>query len=216
MPFPGAIDSLSNGTLLFSAIAAFFSLLAQGRAPSWRHTAATAGAILLLALLATMEGGPLLLILALSLCAAAAAFLAQAGEGPFRAGLASLLAGHLAYAALFAVTGGGMEILAAQPWRAALPALGILAATLLLLRPPAPRLPLAAGIAAMLAMVFAAATVPAPLVLIGATLLLAADALLAAERFLLAGNSPHRAWAGPAAWILSYLAQLSITLGFLL
>lgn len=221
MPFPGAIDSLSNGTLLFSAIAALFYLLMQGRPPSWRRTVAKAGSILLLAVLAAIEGGPLLLVVALVLCAVGDAFLAQEGERAFLAGLAGFLAGHLAYAVLFAGTGGGMEILAAQPWRAALPVLGILVAILLLPRllpalGPTLRIPVMAYIAAILAMMLTAATVPAPLVLFGAALFLASDAILAVERFLFAEQSAHRAWTAPTVWILYYLAQLSITLGFLL
>ena len=65
MPFPGGIDSLSNGTLLFSAGAAFFYLLMQARPPSWRRTVAKAGAIVLLAVLTLLEGGPFLLAAAL-------------------------------------------------------------------------------------------------------------------------------------------------------
>lgn len=220
-PFAGGIDSLSNGTLLFAAAAAFFYLLVQARPPSWRRTLAKAGSVALLALLAIIEGGPWLLVAALLLSAAGDAFLAQEGEKPFLGGLASFLAAHLAYVALFWTHGGGIEILLAQPWRLALPAVALLATAVLLRRllpaVGAPlRLPVTAYVAAILAMMAAAATVPAPIVVLGAALFVASDAILAVERFLLAPASPHRAWAGPAVWVLYWLAQAAITLGFLL
>lgn len=220
-PFAGGIDSLSNGTLLFAAAAAFFYLLVHARPPSWRRTLAKAGSVALLALLAVIEGGPLLLVAALLLSAAGDAFLAQEGEKPFLAGLASFLAAHLAYVALFWTHGGAAEILFAQPWRLALPIVALLATALLLRRllpaVGAPlRMPVSAYVAAILAMMATAATVPAPIVVLGAALFVASDAILATERFLLAPASPHRAWAGPAVWVLYWLAQAAITLGFLL
>lgn len=221
MPFPGGIEALANGTLVFSAAAALLYLLIRDRAPSWRRTVVKAAAVALLALLAAMEDGPVLLMAALALSAAGDAFLAHEGERPFLGGLASFLFAHLAYVALFATAGGGAEILLAQPWRAALPLLAAAASVVLLFRllpavGPALRLPVAAYVAAIVAMVVTAATVPAPVVMLGAVLFLASDAILAIEKFLLAPDSRHRVWAGPAVWVLYYLAQLAITLGFLL
>ena len=65
-------------------------------------------------------------------------------------------------------------------------------------------------------MMVTAATVPVPLVMFGAALFVLSDAILAIDRFLLSPNSAHKAWAGPAVWVLYYLAQAAITLGFLL
>lgn len=221
MPFPGGVDSIANGTLLFSAGAAFFYLLVQHRPPSWRRTVVKAGSVALLALLAAMQGGPALLVAALLLGAAGDAFLAHEGEKPFLGGLWSFLLAHLAYVALFAVAGSGAEILSVQPWRLALPLFATLAALVLLRRllpaaGPALRLPVAVYVVAIVAMMWASATVPAPIVMLGAALFAASDTILAVEKFLFAPASPHRAWAGPAVWALYWLAQATITLGFLL
>lgn len=221
MPFAGGIEDLSNGTLLFSAACAFFYLLMLRRPPSWRRTAAKTLSILLLAVLTAIEGGPLLLVAALVASAAGDAFLAQDGERAFMGGLASFLLAHIIYVALFATTGGGLEILSVQPWRLALPAIATLAALALAVRllpaaGPALRAPVAVYIAAIVAMMWASATVPAPIVMLGAALFLASDAILAIEKFLLAPASLHRAWSAPAVWILYWTAQATITLGFLL
>lgn len=220
MPFAGGPDSLSNGTLVFSVAAALLYLMMQARPPSWRRTVAKAGSVALLAVLATLEGGPFLLVAALVLSAAGDAFLAHEGEKPFLGGLASFLLAHLAYVALFVAAGGGAEILAVQPWRLAIPVAATVAALLLLRRllpavGPALRLPVSFYVAAIVAMMWASATVPAPIVMVGAALFVASDAILAVEKFLLSPQSPHRTWAGPAVWVLYYLAQATITLGLL-
>lgn len=221
MPFPGGLESHPNGTLLFSAALAVFYLLMQRRSPSWRRTFAKAGSIVLLAVLSLIMGGPILLAVGLILSAAGDTFLAQDGEKSFLAGLASFLAAHLVYVAMFVVAGSGIEILAAQPWRLALPVLATLVGGVLLLRllrvvPASMKLPITVYVIAIAAMMLASATVPVPLVMLGAALFVASDAILATERFLLAPDSHHRSWAGPAVWILYYAAQALMTLGFIL
>lgn len=221
MPFAGGIDSLSNGTLILSAAAAFLYLLMQGREQSWRRTIAKTAAVALLAVLAFIEGGPLLLVAALVLSAAGDAFLAHDGDRAFMGGLASFLLAHLAYVALFAEAGGGMEIVAAQPWRAVLPLVAVIAAALLLTRimqaaAPGLRLPVAIYVLAIVAMMLTAATVGAPIVMLGAFLFVTSDAILAAEKFLLPPASHHRRWTGPAVWVLYWAGQVAITLGFLI
>lgn len=221
MPFPGGIESLANGTLIFSAGASFFYFLKQAQPPSWRRTVAKAGSIALLALLALLEKGPLLLFVALVLSAAGDAFLAQEGEKPFLLGLASFLLAHLAYVALFWQLGSDLLLIAQDPWRLAVVAVALAAALWLLRRlllavAPPLRLPIAVYTPAIMAMLIAAATVPAPLVIGGAVLFVASDFILAAQKFLFAPASQHREWAGPAVWILYYFAQLAITLAVLL
>lgn len=221
MPFHGGLEALPNGTFVFSAGLAFFYLLVQRQPPSWRRTAAKAGSVALLALLALIEGGPLLLAVALALSAAGDAFLAHDGEKPFLGGLASFLTAHLVYVALFVMAGGGVGIVSGQPWRLVLPLVAVVAALLLLARllpavGPTLRAPVTVYVVAIVAMMLAAATVPPPLVMLGAALFMASDAILAVEKFLLAPGSAHRQWAGPAVWVLYYAAQLCITLGFLL
>lgn len=221
MPFAGGPESLSNGTLLLSAVAAFLYLLMLRRPPSWRRTVVKTGSIALLAVLAQVEGGPLLLVAALALSAIGDAFLAQDGEKAFLGGLASFLVAHLAYVALFVATGAGTEILAVQPWRLALPVAVTLAALPLLRRllpaaGPDMRLAVAAYAAAILAMMWSSATVAAPLVMVGAAMFVVSDAILATAKFLFAPASRHHAWAAPSVWMLYYLAQVAITLAFIL
>lgn len=221
MPFAGGIDSLANGTLILSIIAALLYLPKQADAPSWRRTVIKAGSIVLLAMLAYLENGPFLLIAGLALSALGDAFLAQKSEKAFLAGLGSFLSGHIAYVILFALIGSGLDIILAQSWRVILPAIALAFAVSLLRRllpvvDAQMRLPVTAYVVAIFAMLLTSATVPPPLVMIGAAFFVASDSILAIERFMLAPSSSHRGWSGPAIWVLYYLAQICITLGFLL
>jgi uncharacterized membrane protein YhhN len=138
----------------------------------------------------------------------------------FLGGLASFLAAHLAYIALFSLAGSGLDQLW-QPWRAALTiVMAAFAATMLamLWRRVGPdlRLPVAAYAVAILGMGVSALTLDNVWVIVGAVLFMASDGLLAGEKFLVAAISPHREWMRYAVWALYYAAQLMITLGFLL
>ncbi|RWM07195.1 MAG: lysoplasmalogenase [Mesorhizobium sp.] len=220
MPFAGGIDANPNATLLFSIAAAAIYALALELSPRLARSAAKTLAVALLAALAVMQGGPLLLIAALALSAAGDAFLSRDGEKAFLGGLASFLVAHVAYVVLFLKVGGGIGLLTAQFWRGAI-ALAMAAFVVAMLAAlwrrvgPSLRVPIAVYAAAILAMGISALTTY-PWVIAGAVLFMASDGLLAAERFLLAAISPHRVWMRYAVWVLYYAAQLSITLGFLL
>ena len=225
MPFPGGIDSLANGTLIISVGAACLYLVLRGTEPVWRRTLLKTASIALLAFLAMIAGGPFLLVAALLICAVGDALLAQEGEQFFLGGLVAFLLGHLVYIALFlAVAAGlgiGMATLLAEPWRAflvlaAFVATGALALRLLPAIGEDLRLPVIAYAVAILAMLAAAATLPLPMVVAGATLFFVSDAILAAERFLLEDDSLPKVVAGPAVWVLYYLGQMAIVLGFVL
>lgn len=225
MPFPGGIDSLANGTLIISVGAACLYLVLRGTEPVWRRTLLKTGSIVLLALLAMLAGGPFLLVAALLICAVGDALLAQDGDQYFLGGLVAFLLGHLVYIALFlavaAGLGTGMATLLGEPWRAllvlaAFVATGALAVRLLPAIGEELRLPVIAYAVAILAMLAAAATLPLPMVVAGAALFFVSDAILAAERFLLEEGSPYSVVAGSAVWLLYYLGQMTITLGFLL
>lgn len=221
MPFDGGVDSVSNGTLLLSALAAVLYLFARGHASASRRAIIKTLAVLLLCVLALIEGGPYLLVAALGLSAIGDAFLAYEGEKAFLGGLGSFLAAHIAYLALFVIAGGGIEILQVQPWRLALPVLVLAAAGILVIRlipavPSALRLPVVAYIGAILLMVIASSTVASPIVMVGATLFVASDAILAVQVFLLSPESRHHLWTAPTLWVLYYLSQAIITLAFLL
>lgn len=225
MPFPGGIDSLANGTLIISVGAACLYLVLRGTEPVWRRTLLKTASIALLAFLAMIAGGPFLLVAALLICAVGDALLAQEGEQFFLGGLVAFLLGHLVFIALFlavaAGLGTGMATLLAEPWRAflvlaAFVATGALALRLLPAIGEDLRLPVIAYAVAILAMLAAAATLPLPMVVAGATLFFVSDAILAAERFLLEDDSLPKVVAGPAVWVLYYLGQMAIVLGFVL
>lgn len=221
MPFPGGIEANANATLLFSFVAAVIYAFALDMPPKWTRTAAKTAAVAFLAVLTAMQGGPLLLAAALALSAIGDAFLSRDGEKAFLGGLASFLAAHVAYVALFLQAGGGFDLLSAESWRGAI-ALAMAVFVIVMLAAlwrrvgPSLRIPIAVYVAAILAMGISSLTISNVWVIAGAVLFMASDGLLAAERFLLAAISPHRVWMRLAVWALYYAAQLAITLGFLL
>ena len=221
MPFPGGIEANANATLLFSFVAAVIYAFALDMPPKLTRTAAKTLAVAFLAVLAVMQGGPLLLVTALALSAIGDAFLSRDGEKAFLAGLASFLAAHIVYVALFIGAGGGIALLSSESWRGAI-ALAMLAFGIVMLAAlwrrvgPQLRAPIAIYVAAILAMGISALTTGNSWIVGGAVLFMASDGLLAAERFLLAAISPHRVWMRYTVWVLYYAAQLAITLGFLL
>lgn len=221
MPFSGDLTSVADGTLVLSVVAAVLYTYMQASAPSWRRLVAKTAPVLLLAVLCFAEGGPWMLAAALLASAAGDAALAQDGERPFLAGLAAFLVAHLLYVGLFLGRWRGGEALLADPWRpaAAMALLIFCAIVLRRLLPALPhglRLPVIVYVAAISAMGLAAFGVPGVGVAAGAALFVASDATLAVRHFLLAPDSPHRAWTGPAVWVLYYAAQLLLTLSFLL
>jgi uncharacterized membrane protein YhhN len=221
MPFPGGIESISNGTLILSLLLSVLYGFAVSRPVSLRRTLVKTGSVALLALLAAVEGGPLLLIAALVLSAIGDACLAQEGEHWFLAGLASFLVGHIAYVALFWTTGGGLAEILSQPSRIVI-ALSLAAAIALILTRLWPaietgmRPPVALYCAAILAMGVSSLSELGPTVVAGALLFMASDALLAAGRFLVAPEDDRQAWIRPLVWTLYYAAQLVLTLSFVL
>ncbi|MEW6630948.1 MAG: lysoplasmalogenase family protein [Pseudomonadota bacterium] len=221
MPFAGGIEANANATLLFSLVAAVIYTFALDMPPKLTRSAAKTLAVAFLAVLALMQGGPLLLVAALALSAVGDAFLSRDGEKAFLGGLASFLAAHIVYVVLFAKAGGGLALLAGEPWRGVVAlAMAVFAIVMLaaLWRRVEPQLcaPIAVYVAAILAMGISALATGNPWVITGAVLFMASDGLLATERFLLAVVSPNRVWMRYAVWVLYYAAQLAITLGFLL
>ncbi|CAM5404189.1 hypothetical protein MAUB1S_06869 [Mycolicibacterium aubagnense] len=221
MPFPGGIEATPNGTLIFSIVAAVLYAFVLDGAPSWKRSAAKTLATALLAVLAYLQGGPALLVAALALSALGDAFLSQAGDRAFLGGLGSFLAAHFAYVALFAAAGDGLPALTETPWHV-MAALIMAVFALGMLRLLWPhigsdlKVPVAVYVTAIFAMGMTALTTNSTLVIAGAVLFMASDALLAIEKFLAEAVERHRIWMRYAVWGLYYLAQLAITLGFLL
>lgn len=221
MPFPGGLQDSLNGYLVFSALAAISYAMMLDMAPSWRRTIAKTLAVSLLAVVALLAGGPVLLVVALLLSAAGDAFLAYRNERAFLAGLASFLAAHIVYVLLFAGAGDGPGMIVADWWRLALVPVIFLLAGVVLVRlwpalPAQMKLPVAAYVCAILLMGITALTMPPVMIVAGAFAFMISDTILAIETFLLAQDSPHRNWTGKVLWALYYGAQLLITLGLLL
>jgi len=220
MPFPGGIDANANATLVFSLVAAVIYAFTLGMQPTLARSAVKTLAVAMLAVLVLLQGGPWLLVAALALSAIGDAFLSRDGEKAFLGGLASFLAAHVAYVALFLRSGGGTGLLG-EPWRGtivlamAVFALAMLAALWRRVGPGL-RLPVSVYVVAILAMGMSALTTSSIWVIAGAVLFMASDGLLAAEKFLVSAISPQRLWMRYAVWALYYAAQLGITLGFLL
>jgi uncharacterized membrane protein YhhN len=221
MLFPGGIEGTSNATLILSVAAAVMYGIIVNTRPTLARSAVKTLAVGLLAVLVVVENGPLPLFAALVLSAAGDAFLSREGDRAFLAGLASFLAAHLAYIALFMIAGGGAGLVTAETWRLAVAiAIGIaaLAMVILLLRrvKPAMRLPIMVYIAGIAAMGLASLTTGSPYIIGGAVLFMASDSLLAAERFLVSAISPYRSAMRVFVWALYYAAQLLIVFGFIL
>lgn len=221
MPFPGGIEATPNGTLIFSIVAAVLYAFAIDRPPSLKRSATKTLAVALLAVLAYLQGGPVLLVAALALSALGDAFLSQDGDKAFLGGLGSFLAAHLAYVALFVLAGGRLSALTETPWHTvaalimAVFAIGML--RLLWHRIGSDlKVPVVVYVAAIFAMGVTGLTTNSALVIVGAVLFMASDALLAIEKFLAEAVERHRVWMRYAVWALYYLAQLAIMLGFLL
>jgi uncharacterized membrane protein YhhN len=220
MPFEGGVEGPANATLIFSCAAALLYGTMAAAPPRLTRSVVKTMAIGLLAVLAAMQGGHWLLVLALALSAAGDFFMTRDGNKPFLAGMAAFGAAHLAYIALFTVLGGGFATYSAQPIRGIIAAVVVglgLALFALLMRRVGPRmrLPLGAYVVAILGMVCSALTLDAPLVIAGALLFMISDRLLAIETFLLAATSPHREWIRYAVWPPYFIGQLLITLGLI-
>lgn len=220
MPFPGGIEETANGVLLLSVGAAALTLFMVDLPPRLVRSLVKTLAVSLLAVLAFVRQGPLLLVGALALSAAGDAFLSRDGERAFLAGLASFLTAHLLYIVLFVSLGGGAAALA-ETWRVGVAVAMALAAAAMIahLLPrvaPKLRVPIIVYAAAILAMGLAALTTNSPAVIAGAILFMLSDGILATERFLLAAVSPLHAAMRYAVWVTYYTAQLLITFGLLL
>lgn len=222
MPFPGGIESTANGTLLLSIGAAVLYLFVIDAGPSLRRSLIKTGSVALLAVVASTQGAPWLLVSALALSAAGDAFLSREGDAAFLGGLASFLAAHVAYIVLFLSHGlGWIGPIASSGVLAAIAfvmAVTVAAALNILLRkvPAGLRLPVLAYGAAILLMGLASLSTGVPWIIAGAILFMASDTLLGFERFVMSSLGQGRWAARHAVWMLYYAAQLLITLGVIL
>jgi uncharacterized membrane protein YhhN len=219
MPFAGGLEATANGMLLFSVAAACVYFFVLEAPVSLRRSVVKTVPVALLAALALMKGGPLLLTAALALSALGDAFLSRQGDKAFLGGLASFLAAHVLYIVLFAHTGGGLGVLLSSPRLIIGIVIVIFASVMLAVLWPrvetALRLPIAVYVVAILAMGLTALTLADWRIIVGAVLFIASDALLATEKFLLAPASSQRFWMLHTVWAFYYVAQALIALAFL-
>ena len=89
MLFPGGIEATPNATLIMSAGAAVIYAVIVNTRPTLARTVVKTLAVALLAVLAIVENGPLLLFGGLALSAVGDAFLSRDGDRAFLGGLAS-------------------------------------------------------------------------------------------------------------------------------
>jgi uncharacterized membrane protein YhhN len=201
---------------LFAGVCALvYGVLLVKNRPSTSRTMFKTMAIGFLALLALI-GDVYLLAIALGLSAVGDACLAQ-DEKWLRPGIAAFAAAHLAYVALFLISGGGAGLDAARLMAQIL--ILVAAASFVLwlwpdLGPMRVLVGLYLGIITIMTM--AAIGLPAGLALagIGAVMFFASDGVLAAEMFKLKPNAPARAWTPYPVWALYWGGQAAITAAF--
>ena len=215
---------LTGSAVLATSIGSAVLYLTLVRSPPsvWRMTVKTASTALL-STVAAVRGGPLLLVGALALGSLGDAFLAWDDETSFLCGLASFLVAHLFYiAAFFHNNTGGVAAFQAVlgGWRAMIAgALALLVPVMIAslmprigseLRPPVVIYSLA-----IFAMALTALTLDSVQLITGTVMFAASDSILSADRFLVSPTSLLRPWMQHAVWILYYIGQLLIVLGFL-
>lgn len=178
--------------------------------------------VALLGLAAWMAGAPMLLVLALLLCALGDFFLSREGEEAFMAGVGAFAAGHLAYVVLF-LRLGESELARLFEVPIALFALLILViggAMMRILAPKAGELKFAvlAYIPIILSMGLAALSIEATGALLwilpAALAFMVSDIVLAFETFVLAEDHWLRRWTPYAVWPLYWGAQGGFFLAF--
>ncbi|MFV1496483.1 lysoplasmalogenase [Phaeobacter sp. JH20_02] len=209
--------------------AALFALLYLGltaRPTSVLRSATKTLAVLLLAIAAWLGGGPVLLTLALGLCAIGDFCLSRDGEGAFMAGVGAFAAGHLVYVFLFLGQDSSEAARLLQMPQligvVVLALAGIAMARLLAPRAGALKAPVLAYVPIIISMGLAALTLPLggslqglALVLPAALAFMASDIVLAFETFVLAEDHPARRFTPYAVWPLYWGAQAGFLLAFL-
>ncbi|KAL1835760.1 hypothetical protein VTJ49DRAFT_6099 [Mycothermus thermophilus] len=215
------LSTLSSGLLAASIGNAVLYLAVVRSPPSrWRMAVKTMSTALLSAF-ATAQGGPSLLAGALALGSLGDAFLAWDDETSFLYGLASFLAAHILYAALFVTSPHDLPPLQTiTGWRAAVAGgLSLLVPAMIALLMPRIgrelRPPVVVYSVAIFVMAMTALMLDSSQVILGAVMFCSSDSILAADRFLVPRNSSFRRWMQYAVWILYYAGQLYIALGVL-
>lgn len=177
--------------------------------------------VALLAVTAVLSGAPVLLSLALALCALGDALLSRETDSTFMAGIGAFAAGHLAYIALFlSYPASDTALILGKPgyfW--SLVILGIVAATLLAPRAGDLKVPVLCYIPIILGMGLTVLAVPEAgalrWALPAALAFIASDLILATEKFLLPVDHPALRFTPYMIWVLYWGAQAGLLIAFL-
>ncbi len=206
-----------------AGIAALIYLLVYCHAPaSTLKTVVKTLSVAALVLAAWWGGGPIWLILALSLCAAGDYFLSRDTEATFLAGVGAFALGHLAYVQLFLGTPGTAFSVLTQPlafiFVIMLVGYGVGMMTQLFRRAGDLRYAVMVYVPIIIAMGITAFCVPHVgalwLVLPAAILFMISDSVLAAELFLIRDDQPLRRTTPYVIWAFYWLAQLGFYLAY--
>ncbi|WP_170759249.1 lysoplasmalogenase [Ruegeria lacuscaerulensis] len=177
--------------------------------------------VALLAVIALVNAAPLLLALALALCAVGDALLSRDTDNTFMAGIGAFAAGHLAYIVLFLTypTSNAALIFDKPGYFWSLIILGIVAATLIAPRAGDLRGPVLGYIPIILGMGIAVLSLPETgnlrWALPAALAFIASDLILATEKFLLNPDHPAHRVTPYMVWVLYWGAQAGLLIAFL-
>jgi len=193
-----------------------------GRNPGPLRSLVKTAAVALLALAAWQAQAPMLLTLALTLCALGDLCLSRPGERAFMAGVGAFAAGHLAYVALFLTREPSDPGLLVSGWRLAalvgLTLLGAAMAARLAPRAGALRIPVLLYIPIILGMGVCALTLPPvgglALAPVAAACFIASDLILAWEVFLFRPGHRLLRLTPYAVWPLYWGAQAGFLAAF--
>jgi uncharacterized membrane protein YhhN len=210
-PGPVARNTSVETSLLWIAAAVALAYLLLPR-PYPGDVALKTSMCVLLAIVA-FRANLKLFALALLFSAAGDAFQPNHGQRLFVPGLASFLATHVLYAAVFVLATKGTAVPMSAGRKVMLAVIPTFAAAYSVVLWPnlgALAIPVVLYIAAIVVMAMLSLRVRAIEVPIGAVLFMASDSLISLEKFLW-----QAAWVGPLVWITYALAQLLITRGML-
>jgi uncharacterized membrane protein YhhN len=200
-------------TLIGAGLALVFWMAFCWRRSGWTRSVVKTGSVAVLALAAAGQGLPVLAA-ALALGALGDFCLSRVGARWFLAGMAAFGAAHLAYTVLML---DGAALPGRWPAMIALGLFGAFMVGLLWRRSGAPRGPVLAYVAVILAMgMVALALGDAPwwrLVTLSALLFVVSDSLLAAELFLVPRRHPARRVLPFLVWPTYWLAQAGLLWG---
>lgn len=166
--------------------------------------------VVLMALLAVLSGGPMLLVVALLLSATGDYFMSL-HDRYFIPGLAAFLAGHLAYIGLFLAIGGGASVVSF----ASLGVFAVIMAAYFWGRAGKYRLPVMAYIAVISVMAATSLHLPPTytLAVYGAFAFVISDLTLALRMFVFGAKHPREVLLTHIVWATYIPAQMMILLG---